>query len=76
MQIQAPGSIMMIRPSNFGYNPLTAHSNAFQVQDTRDDPMEISHAAQKEFDHFHELFFLYIQNLLQGLTGIHMLPEM
>ena len=55
MQVQAPGYIMMIRPSNFGYNPLTAHSNAFQVQDTRNDPIEISHAAQKEFDQFHEL---------------------
>ena len=55
MQNQAPGSIMMIRPSNFGYNPLTAHSNAFQVQDTRNDPMEISREAQKEFDQFHEL---------------------
>ena len=54
MQIQAPGSILMIRPSNFGYNPLTARSNAFQIQDARIDPTEISQAAREEFDHFHE----------------------
>lgn len=46
---------MMIRPSNFGYNPLTAHSNAFQVQDTGTSPGEISHTAQQEFDRFHDL---------------------
>ncbi len=44
----------MIRPSNFGYNPLTANSNAFQVKDTGNTPGEISLAAQKEFDRFHE----------------------
>ncbi len=55
MQVQAPGSIMMIRPSNFGYNPLTAHSNAFQVKDTSNAPREISRTAQQEFDRFHDL---------------------
>jgi hypothetical protein len=55
MQVQAPGSIMMIRPSNFGYNPLTAHSNAFQIKDTGNTPREISDEAQKEFDRFHDL---------------------
>jgi len=55
MQTQAPGSIMMIRPSNFGYNPLTANSNAFQLKDTGINPREISRTAQKEFDRFHDL---------------------
>ncbi len=55
MQVQAPGSIMMIRPSNFGYNPLTAQSNAFQVKDATNTPGEISRAAQQEFDRFHDL---------------------
>ena len=46
---------MMIRPSNFGYNPLTAQSNVFQVKDTSIKPGEISRAAQREFDRFHDL---------------------
>jgi hypothetical protein len=46
---------MMIRPSNFGYNPLTALSNAFQIKDTSNTAMEISRAAQQEFDRFHDL---------------------
>ena len=46
---------MMIRPSNFGYNPLTAQSNAFQVKDTSNTAREISRAAQQEFDRFHDL---------------------
>ena len=55
MNAQAPESIMMIRPSNFGYNPLTAQSNAFQVSDIDATPQEIGRIAQNEFDHFHDL---------------------
>jgi hypothetical protein len=59
MQFQAPESIMMIRPSNFGYNPLTAKSNVFQVKDTSNSPGEISRAAQQEFDRFHDLLITH-----------------
>jgi len=52
MQSQAPGSILMIRPSNFGYNPLTARSNTFQKSDTAVLPKEINLLARKEFDNF------------------------
>jgi len=45
----------MIRPSNFGYNPLTAQSNAFQSSDPELKPEEISEKAKQEFDHFVEL---------------------
>ncbi len=55
MQVQAPGSILMIRPSNFGYNPLTAQSNAFQISDQGRSSQEISQAARNEFDQFHDL---------------------
>jgi hypothetical protein len=45
----------MIRPSNFGYNPLTAQSNAFQLSDQGRSSHEISQAAKNEFDQFHDL---------------------
>lgn len=46
---------MMIRPSNFGFNPLTASSNAFQVPDINTTAQEIRRLAQKEFDQVHGL---------------------
>jgi hypothetical protein len=55
MQNQAPESILMIRPSNFGYNPSTAQSNAFQSSEINLKPDEISDKARKEFDIFVEL---------------------
>jgi len=47
--IQAPGTVLMIRPSNFGYNPETSGSNAFQRKDEA-DPETIRHSAVKEFN--------------------------
>jgi len=44
----------MIRPSNFGYNPMTAQSNAFQASDKGRSSQEISLAARNEFNQFHD----------------------
>ena len=41
---------MMIRPSHFGFNPMTAESNAFQMADPGDSPEKISMLARREFD--------------------------
>lgn len=55
MLTQAPESIMMIRPSHFGYNPETAGSNAFQKTRNIHSENEIISLAQNEFDHFVDL---------------------
>jgi hypothetical protein len=55
MLSQAPESIFMIRPSNFGFNPFTAQSNAFQNAVQTETPNQISQEAQKEFDQFANL---------------------
>lgn len=47
--------ILMIRPHQFGFNPETAESNAFQQQDVQTDVQEISLRAQEEFDHMVDL---------------------
>lgn len=48
-------SLLMVRPSHFGFNPETADSNTFQQQPTLESK-KISELAQKEFDDFvHEL---------------------
>ena len=52
MLTQAPESVLMVRPSNFGFNPLTAGSNAFQKIDTTASTAEINLQARKEFDYF------------------------
>ena len=52
---QAPGSIFMVRPSHFGYNPLTASSNVFQKSDSKVSQGEINRQAREEFDHFTDL---------------------
>lgn len=52
MNSQSPASILMIRPSNFGFNPLTAQSNVFQRSDLSISSEEISSEALKEFDNF------------------------
>jgi hypothetical protein len=52
MLSQAPESILMVRPSNFGYNPLTARSNTFQRSDAAVPPKEINLLARKEFYYF------------------------
>jgi len=48
---QSPNAIFMIRPGHFGFNALTADSNAFQVN-VNEDPHEIARRAQGEFDEF------------------------
>lgn len=53
MQIkQTTSNIMMVRPANFGYNPQTAVSNAFQDNDTSLSEAKIKELAVKEFDQF------------------------
>lgn len=44
--------IMMIRPANFGFNPETAESNAFQTKKTDLSTSEIAKIAINEFDDF------------------------
>jgi len=44
--------ILMIRPSNFGFNEETAESNAFQDGATNLSPKEIKAIAKTEFDDF------------------------
>ena len=47
---QAPGTVMMVRPSHFGYNPETAASNSFQKADDKEDLSQIRRKANQEFD--------------------------
>ena len=49
---QTTSNIMMVRPANFGYNPQTAVSNAFQDNDTSLSKTKISDLAVEEFDQF------------------------
>lgn len=44
--VQAPHTILMVRPYHFGSNPETAASNAFQQQEVQD----LSERAREEFD--------------------------
>lgn len=52
MDAQAPSTVLMVRPAHFGFNPLTASSNAFQRNDIDMSMHEIQSAALKEFDGF------------------------
>ena len=51
---QITGHLMMIRPQNFGYNPETAKSNAFQTEPekTGETPESIREKALQEFNNF------------------------
>ncbi|NJN78802.1 MAG: hypothetical protein HC803_11170 [Saprospiraceae bacterium] len=49
---QTTPNIMMVRPANFGYNPQTAVSNAFQDNDTSLSKATIKDLAVEEFDEF------------------------
>ena len=49
MKKQITGTIMMLRPSGFGFNEETARSNHFQDPEGKDDN-NISELAMKEFD--------------------------
>lgn len=51
---QTTSHILMVRPSNFGFNEETAESNAFQTNDQSLTPKEISTKAVEEFDAFVE----------------------
>lgn len=54
MSTQTTPYIMMIRPSNFGFNEETAANNSFQTNDTSLSNNEVKQKAMKEFDHFVE----------------------
>jgi hypothetical protein len=54
MRQQTTSTIMMVRPENFGYNPETASSNAFQKNSSKNTPEQIRLLAQNEFDSFVE----------------------
>lgn len=50
MSKQAAKTIMMMRPKNFGYDPASAETNAFQVREGYENKNEIQETAVKEFD--------------------------
>jgi len=50
--MQTTSSILMVRPSAFGFNPETAASNAFQNQISGASAEETKEKALTEFDHF------------------------
>jgi hypothetical protein len=52
--MQAPHSVLMVRPANFGFNPLTAASNVFQHQTLELSPDIVRSQARLEFDLFVE----------------------
>jgi len=52
MDAQAPSTVLMVRPAHFGFNPLTASSNAFQKNDLDKSFHEVQAIALKEFDGF------------------------
>jgi hypothetical protein len=52
MNSQAPGSVLMIRPISFGFNPETVASNAFQADPGNADPVLIRESALREFNRF------------------------
>lgn len=49
---QTTSQLLMIRPANFGFNPETAESNAFQQKAGAEHSAEISEQAIREFDAF------------------------
>ncbi|MEK7258021.1 MAG: arginine deiminase-related protein, partial [Bacteroidota bacterium] len=54
MTFQTTSHILMVRPSNFGFNEETAASNAFQVNDATRSAALIAAQAVREFDAFVE----------------------
>lgn len=52
---QITDTLLMVRPSHFGFNPQTAENNAFQENDTSLSPEEIQILAMQEFDQFVEV---------------------
>ena len=51
---QTTSNILMVRPSNFGFNEETAQNNAFQTKDDSLSQEQISEKARLEFDIFVE----------------------
>ena len=51
---QTTSNILMVRPSNFGFNEETAQNNAFQTKDESLSQEQISEKARVEFDIFVE----------------------
>jgi len=47
---QSAGAVLMVRPANFGFNPQTAASNAFQQAPSAAGAAEIQQLALSEFD--------------------------
>src|SRR5690349_18769716 len=47
--LQAPSSVLMVRPASFGFNLQTAATNAFQTTET-ESQQEIKRKAIEEFD--------------------------
>jgi hypothetical protein len=47
----------MVRPAHFGFNPETAETNAFQINDTQMTKAAIQKAALEEFDEFVKRLF-------------------
>ncbi len=52
MEQQITDTVLMVRPANFGFNPVTAESNAFQDAATDLSAKEIQILAVQEFDQF------------------------
>ena len=52
MRQQTTPHILMVRPANFGFNPETAESNAFQSREQKHTAEEMRQAAMLEFDRF------------------------
>ena len=52
---QTTSHILMVRPSNFGFNEETAQNNAFQTKDESLSQEQISEKARTEFDNFVEI---------------------
>jgi hypothetical protein len=47
--LQAPSSVVMVRPASFGFNPQTAGTNAFQVEQV-ESQLDIQRKALEEFN--------------------------
>ena len=64
MAAQTTDSILLVRPSNFGYNEETASNNSFQKRESQLSRKEISERAISEFD-----------NMVQILRQAHLSVE-
>lgn len=78
---QLPSAILMVRPRHFGFNPLTASSNAFQEVDAELSTEEIRKNALKEFDNYvavlksHDVQVIVIEDTDEPLTPDAVFPN-